>query len=107
MKTTFDDYRVNLFKKKIKSAINEVHEIDRMRFSYSIGKTHLIFDPCRYVEKDSVVEIVSKGLNRNSIEYTIKRNPFGFYSDMPEDDQPVWYIKIPIDQEALPERKRL
>lgn len=100
---SIDPYRVFLFKKKIRAA-NPL--IEGIRFRSSINGENLIFEPNRYIESDKVTEMFAKALSQEGIDFEIKRNPFGLYSDRPFDEQPVWYIRIPIDQEALPERRR-
>lgn len=99
-----DQYRVQLFKKKIRE-INS-REIESIRFGTSVGRCHLVFDPRRYCDDEKVAEIFIRNMSRAGIDFIVKRNPFGLYSDRPVEKQPIWYISIPIDQEALPERKR-
>lgn len=99
-----DKYRVFLLKKKMRSLVEE--RIEKIRFGHSVDGTYLVFRPSDYVERDAVAEIFSRALTREGIEHEIMRNPYGFYSDLPVEKQPLWYIKIPIDQAALPERKR-
>lgn len=99
---TYDLYRVNLFKKKIRSLCDE---IEGMRFNFSIGKTHLVFNPIFYTEKEEVIRIVMDKLTKNNIEFIAKKDCLGLYRDRPEEERPIDYISIPIDQPALPERK--
>lgn len=91
-----DQYRVFLFKKKIRELVPDVAKV---RFTKSVGGTHLIFEHERYKDPKAVKEIFVEALNRECIEYDI-RCPW-----------PDWfpnhtYFSIPIDQEALPERRR-
>lgn len=99
-----DQYRVQLFKKKIRDLNSR--EIESIRFQTSVGRCHLVFDPTRYRDEEKVAEIFTRNISRAGIDFIVKRNPFGLYSDRPVEKQPIWYISIPIDQEALPERKR-
>lgn len=104
MNQIVDQYRVQLFKKKIREINSK--EIEGIRFIKSAGGCHLVFETRRYVDEEKVADIFTKNLSRNGIDFIVKRNPFGLYSDRPVEKQPIWYISIPIDQEALPERKR-
>lgn len=99
-----DQYREQLFKKKLRSLLSD--RIEGIRFERSVGGTHIRIDPRRYIEPEAVAQIVERTFRNNGIEYILKRNPWGFYSDRPVEEQPVWYISIPLDQEALPERRR-
>ncbi len=97
-----DEYRVNLLKKKIKISIPGDRNI---RLYNSHDKSHLViplFLPY-YGKEVEVCEIITKHLRKNRIEYVVNKSPFRF--DFGNSDKP-WSIGIPIDQAALPERKR-
>lgn len=93
-----DMYRIGLFKKKIKSAIPEVSDL---RFGSSRNREYLfisIWLPY-YDNHKEVADAVISGLNKKRISHTVERIEWLRGS-------PVRCISIPIDQEALPERKR-
>lgn len=97
---TFDEYRVTLFKKKIRELFPE---IKGLRFERSRGRCHLIL-PIRwryYKYADEIFDLILRRFKEHQIEAEPKQM-FTF-----RDVRPKWdYITIPIDQEALPERKR-
>lgn len=97
-----DYYRVMLFKRKIKDAIPGGEHI---RFGTSHDESHLIISmwPHYYGKEHEVAELVSKNLKKSKIDHAIKLSPFKF--QFGNSDRP-WCVSIPIDQEALPERKR-
>lgn len=99
-----DQYRIQLFKNKLRSLV-EVR-IRGVRFSKSINGEFLFFETNRYVDPNYVADVFTKQLSKENIQFEIRRDIFGLYRDAPIEDQKVWDIKIPIDQEALPERKR-
>lgn len=94
-----DEYRVTLFKKNLR----EIMGTPWMRFYNSIDRSHLVID--QGVRREDFPAII-EDLRRAGIVHIVKRNPYGLYDDRPESEQPIWYISVPIDQEALPERKR-
>jgi hypothetical protein len=89
-----DKYRVNLFKKKIRGL---VPTIEKVRFLFSIGGTHLIFEHERYTDPEYVRKIFSEALNREQIEFQL-------LCPWPKWFPKHTYFSIPIDQDALPER---
>lgn len=95
--SSWDEYRVMLFKKKIREALPMMRGI---RFGRSKGRCHLIMDiKWRYYSNaEEVMKYALTGLKAAGIEGKAK-SMFGW--------SPVLdYISIPIDQAALPERKR-
>jgi hypothetical protein len=98
MKTPeWDEYRVSLFKKKIRALLPQMQGI---RFERSKGRSHLIL-PIKwryYTHANEVFEYVLTNLKANGIEAEAK-SMFRHFSG-PD------YITIPIDQAALPERMR-
>lgn len=95
----FDEYRVVLFKKKLR----DIMGTPWLRFYNSIDRSHLVVD--HRIRREDFPEVI-EDLRRAGIDHIVKRNPYGLYSDRPEHEQPIWYVSIPIDQEALPERHR-
>lgn len=93
----WDEYRVNLFKKKIREALPE---IGALRFERSKGRCNLIIDVRGryYSHADEVFNLIIERFREHEIVAEMK-SMFSF-SDKPD------YITIPIDQAALPERKR-
>lgn len=93
----WDEYRVMLFKRKIRAILPE---LQGLRFERSIGRCNLII-PFRfhyYEHADEVLELIMRRLKENGIEGEAKAM-FDWHSK-PD------YVTIPIDQEALPERAR-
>lgn len=92
----FDEYRVTLFKKKIRAVIPGGEQI---RFERSVGRVNLIIDIWRYGRdnRKNTIRILETSLRKAGIEYEIK----GMVRDEDQD-----YFTIPIDQAALPERAR-
>jgi hypothetical protein len=101
----WDEYRVTLFKKKIRQVLPNMPNI---RFNRSKGRCHLIIHISSRYRKEHCEEIgayVIANLNKHGIEAKEKRDSFGLarrFGYEPSLD----YITIPIDQAALPERKR-
>lgn len=95
-----DEYRVTLFKKELRTILGA----DWIIFYNSTGRQHLCIT--RYQVGDKNVGIIPNILSMARIEHSIVRDQFGFYRDEPERLRPIDQIIIPIDQEALPERKR-
>jgi len=93
---SFDEYRVTLFKKKIRAAIPGG---EHLRFERSVGRVNLIFDIWRYRldDRKNTTRILETALRKAGIEYEVR----GMFRD---EDQS--YFTIPIDQAALPERVR-
>ena len=97
----WDEYRVGLFKKKIREALPEVKDL---RFERSKGRCNLII-PVRWRYYNHVDEVFDLILGRLK-EHGIDAEPKQMFSFRHENG-PKWdYITIPIDQAALPERKR-
>ena len=96
MRKTWDEYRVSLFKKKIRAVLPE---IPRIRFERSIGRCNLIINlnvSRKYAKQ--VSEFILSKLKANGIEAKAE----AMFDCFPGPD----YITIPIDQAALPERRR-
>lgn len=95
MNTGVDEYRVSLFKKKLRA---ELPEIGGLRFGRSKGRCQLIIEPWRYNDGAAVIQYVSERLSQERIEF----HPMKMFNW-----SECWdYIRIPIDQAALPERRR-
>lgn len=97
-----DQYRVTLFKKKIKASIPGGQHI---RFRNSHDKSHLViplYMSC-YGREIEMAELITSCLKRKRIDYLVNKCPFRF--KFGNSDKP-WSIAIPVDQEALPERVR-
>lgn len=99
-----DHYRVTLFKKKIKEAIPGGENI---RFAYSVDRAHLVIPLYMrfYGKSNEVGQLISKHLKKKKIEHKVIKDRWGLYRDWPVEKQPTDCVSIPIDQEALPERK--
>jgi hypothetical protein len=93
-KLVVDEYRVNLFKKKLR----EILEAPWVRFYWSIGGGHLCIDA--YQVGPLGLENAAELLKRAGIEFRTTRR----YSRLLENQFDG--ISIPVDQAALPERKR-
>jgi hypothetical protein len=91
-----DPYRVFLFKRKIREL---VPDITGVRFLFSVGGTHLIFEPERYTDPKAVRTIFSEALNKEQIDFQL-------LAPWPDWFPKHTYFLIPIDQDALPERRR-
>jgi len=91
-----DQYRVTLFKKKIKESV--AGKIDNVRFRSSRNRQYLFFDHWEYVNKKRAFDVFTSALSRNGISWEPVPGLFG--------QKEPWCVRIPIDQEALPERKR-
>lgn len=92
----FDEYRVSMFKKLIRS---ELPLMRGLRFERSKGRCNLIINAYRYYGREEEVRAyVSGELKRAGIDFHEERFAWG--------DGKLHYIRIPIDQAALPERKR-
>lgn len=92
-----DQYRVKLFKDKIKSLFPD---IEKVRLVKSMNGSDLVFYPGDYKKESIVSDIFIKRLSRNQINFYLDNIEWGLKVK-------VFKIKIPIDQEALPERKRV
>jgi hypothetical protein len=90
----FDEYRVNLFKKKLRA---ELPEVDGLRFYRSKGRCHLILVAIRYNDPEGFTQYVSDRLKRAGISFSENKWWDGVRTHS---------LSIPIDQEALPERRR-
>lgn len=92
----FDEYRVTLFKKKIRAVVPGGQNI---RFERSVGRVGLIIDIWRYGRdnRKNATRILETSLRKAGIEYEIR----GMFREEDQD-----YFAIPIDQAALPERVR-
>lgn len=105
----FDEYRVSLFKKKIRDLVPKWNWI---RFVRSNGRCSLIIEISRHFyprsESAEVANLVMGRLRENGIEFKPYPCPLHelLYPGIPKEDVPVSYVSIPIDQAALPERKR-
>lgn len=99
-RTKWDEYRVTLFKKKIREALPLMRGI---RFRRSKGRCNLILDvKWRYYSNaEEVMDYVLTGLKSSGIEGEAK-DMFDWHPER----RPLDYVTIPIDQAALPERKR-
>lgn len=95
-----DEYRVTLFKKKLRSILGA----DWVRFYNSKGMCHLVIHRNEFAEDG--IKGVPPILARARIDYKINRIPLGIWADLPEVERPIFSISIPIDQAALPERAR-
>jgi hypothetical protein len=95
--TEWDEYRVNLFKQKIRAALPELRSL---RFERSVGRSALIINVRwrYYRHADELFPFILGRLKRSGIDAEAK-TMFSF-STRPD------YITVPIDQAALPERKR-
>lgn len=92
----YDEYRVSLFKKKLRA---ELPDIGGLRFYRSKGRCHLVIDTWRYYGcEDELGRYVSERFKRAGIEFKEDRHSWG--------TQKLHAICIPIDQAALPERKQ-
>ena len=93
-KSEWDEYRVMLFKKKIREALPKMRGI---RFGRSVGRCNLIMDiKWRYYSNaDEVMDYVLSRLKADGIEAESK----SMFTWSPKLD----YVTIPIDQDALPE----
>lgn len=90
----FDVYRVTLFKRKLR----EILGAGWVRFYYSKGRCHLCIMSDHIGEENC--EAAIRILKRNRIEFKVQR-----YEFWPLEPR-IRAISIPIDQEALPERRR-
>jgi hypothetical protein len=96
MKLAVDEYRVSLFKKKIRI---ELPEVGGLRLYRSKGRCHLVINMWRYYgNEDEVGRYISSQFKRSGIEFKEDRYSWG--------TQKLHSICVPIDQAALPERKR-
>lgn len=105
MKNEFDEYRITLFKKKIRETLPEMK---RLRFERSIGRCHLIINlSWRYQRKhvEEIGQFVMGRLKERQIDFKEVRDKYGIWAG-DADPLPLDCISIPIDQAALPERKR-
>lgn len=102
---SFDKYRVTLFKQKIRASIPGGSSI---RFDSSRDGSHLHIKLFMryYGKQNEVAALISKHLQRKRIDHKIVKDPFNLYWDWPENEKPAFSVSIPVDQEALPERKR-
>lgn len=102
MKT--DEYRVTLFKKKIRGILPE---FEGLRFNRSLGKCHLIIDLSWRYGPDVAEEygaVIMAKLKSNGIQAQEQRDRYGL-SKLFGGKERLDCIGIPIDQEALPERR--
>lgn len=103
-----DEYRVNLFKIKIRESCPEV----KLRFYWSKDRCHLVLKiGHEYYPREIAEEVgdyVMKQFKVFGIEAKENRDPLGIWrrSGLSLKRLPLWSISIPIDQAALPERKR-
>lgn len=104
-KVNFDEYRVTLFKKKLRAILGQMKGI---RFGRSNGRCHLILDVSwRYFSnRDVVSKYVFNTLKHHGISFVPKTMRWN-ESETVDAGFPVDYFSIPIDQDALPERKRI
>ena len=99
-----DNYRVNLFKRKLR----EILGLQNVRFYWSVGKCHLIPDLDCFVAWHKDTKFISDmmhRLKREGIEFVVLRDRFGIQKRFGHEPQ-IDALLIPIDQPALPERKR-
>lgn len=104
----YDEYRVSLFKKKIRAVLPSMEDL---RFGRSKGRCHLIIDVSWRYQRDRSEEIgayVMDRLKSSGIEAIVERDKYRLYRNYghPKSEWPLDYIRIPIDQAALPERRR-
>lgn len=93
-----DNYRVNLFKKKLR----EIFKADWVRFYWSKDREHLCLSGWHYGKANLLVMRIL--LRKAGIDFTEIYDSTGvakMYGQEPELD----CVLIPIDQDALPERK--
>lgn len=95
VKIQIDEYRVSLFKKKLRNIIGAPW----LRFYFSKGKCHLCFKAwdLGYEHSEENVRIAMADLTLAGVEFKTDKRLFG---------DGIWSVNIPIDQEQLPERKR-
>lgn len=96
-----DNYRVGLFKKELRNILGAPW----VRFYWSKDRQHLCLT--RWHMGDENIEITEMLLKRDRIDIKVFRDSYGLHrafgnpKKIPEIDS----ISIPIDQDALPERK--
>ena len=95
-----DQYRVTLFKKELRKIIGAPWT----RFYFSKGKCHLCIEGYSFGQNN--LKIAIDRLRQGKIDHKVERDIFGMEQDKPEHERRIWSVSIPIDQEALPERKR-
>jgi hypothetical protein len=91
-----DAYRTTLFKRHIRKQLGAPW----LRFYFSIGKCHLCIEVRDFMPEDR--PLVLQDLKRAGIDFNVSRwsEMSSFFGDE------IRTINIPIDQAALPERKR-
>lgn len=92
-----DEYRVKLFKKKLR----EIFNADWVRFYWSKDRSHLCLTDWHHGKENLI--LMRQDLKKAGIEFEDKYDSFGIqemFGKEPELDG----LSIPIDQEALPER---
>lgn len=102
--SNWDEYRVQLFKRKIKECLPLM---PGLRLYRSKGKTHLVVDVKwqYYSNADAVGSYVMTQLKQNHIEAKANMDIFGICEALGKSPT-LDSISIPIDQAALPERSR-
>ncbi len=90
--TARDEYRVILFKKKLRNLIGAPW----LRFYSSIGRCHICI-----MANDFKVQDFPQVMT------LLKREGIDFKKQLWWDEEKVYSLNIPIDQEALPERADL
>lgn len=88
-----DGYRTTLFKRRLREVIGAPW----LRFYFSKGKCHLCVEAHDFKKED--VPRVIQSLKRSGIDFNLSHWPEILGGK-------IWTINIPIDQAALPERKR-
>lgn len=106
--TRFDEYRVTLFKHKMREILSLM---ERVRFCRSKDRSHLVIEISWRYPRESTEKIgayIMEQLKANGIEFREVRDKYGIYKNHGYKGwtPPLDCICVPIDQEALPERRR-